>query len=118
MEKNLEIIKIIFLISINKNNKTYFQKKSFSVFGGALGRPQNTLKLFLQFFFIIFCTLMKNTFAIISRFFSQQICWYYLAMFFSLTIIHFKMSITKDYFLIQKIPKVTKLKKGRQKNPE
>ena len=52
-----------------------FAEKSFSVFGGAHGRPLKTQKLFFGkkvLFFFLF-TLMKNTFAIISRFFAQEL---------------------------------------------
>ena len=41
---------------VKKNNKTFCQKKSVSVFGGAHGRSLNTLKLCLAKCFIIFFT--------------------------------------------------------------
>ena len=48
-------------------------KKSFSVFGGAHWRPLNTLKLiFGKMFYYFWFTLLKNTFAIFSRFFFLQ----------------------------------------------
>ena len=70
-KKNLEMKTNIFFISVEKK---HVAKKSFSEFGGAHGRPLNTLKLFFwQNVNYFYFTLMKNTFAIISRFLSQQI---------------------------------------------
>ena len=63
-----EMMANIFFIYV----KETFVEKSFSAFGGARGRPLNTLKLFLAKCFIIFFKLMKNTFAIISRLFSPK----------------------------------------------
>ena len=45
-----------FDMCVKKNNKTFCQKKSVSVFGGAHGRSLNTLKLCLAKCFIIFFT--------------------------------------------------------------
>ena len=60
----------VFLISVKKKKK-HIAEKSFSVFGGAHGRPLNTLKLFFgKMFYYFFYTLIKNTFAIIPRFFA------------------------------------------------
>ena len=61
---------------------------------------EHTKNFFLaKCFIIFFSTFMKNTFSIISRFFTI-ICWYYLAIWF-FTLIHFELSITKDFFLMQ-----------------
>ena len=47
---------------MRKNNKTFNQKKSFSVLGGNPLTPLGTLKLFPQNILLIFVTLTKNTF--------------------------------------------------------
>ena len=82
-----------------KINKTFCQK-SLSVFGETHGRLLNTLKLVLANVLLFFFTLIKNTFfSLFQDFFFTKISWYYLAMCL-LTIIHFKLSITKDFFLM------------------
>ena len=47
-EKNHEMIENIFFISVKKQIMKHLAELSFSVFGGANGRPLNTLKLFWQ----------------------------------------------------------------------
>ena len=49
--------------------------KSFSVIGGAYGRPLYEFKLFFgKMFYYFFFMLMKNTFAIISKNKSKIVC--------------------------------------------
>ena len=84
-----------------KNINKHFsekEKKCFCVFGEAHGRPRITLNFFLAKRFIIFCHIYEYTFVIISRLFSPKNCWYYLAMCFLIKI-HFKLSVTKDFFM-------------------
>ena len=74
VKKNLEMTKMfVFFYNVKKTIK-HFGKKSFSVFRGLPWAPQNTLKLFFyeMFYYFVF-TLMKNTFAIISRFFHKNL---------------------------------------------
>ena len=60
----------IFFISMKKIK--HFAEKSFSVFGETHKRPLNTIKIFFGKMFYFFM-LMKNTFFIILRFFSQKL---------------------------------------------
>ena len=52
-------------------------------------------KMFYYFFLHAYETYTCHHFKI----FFTKICWYYLAMWF-FTIIHFKLSVTKDFFLM------------------
>ena len=72
MKKNLEMMTNVFFINVKKKIIKHFAEKSFNVFGGAHGRPLNTLELFWQNVLFFFLTLMKNAFAIRSRFFSPK----------------------------------------------
>ena len=106
VQKFLKCLYIYFSKASRKKIK-HFVEKSFCVFGGALWRPLNTLKLFSAkcfYFYLIF--LIFIIFYVYEKYichnfkiFVTKICWYYLAMCF-LTIIHFKLSVTKDLFLM------------------
>ena len=97
----------------------HFAKMSFSVFGGAHKRPLNTLFFFGKMFYYFFLHANKKLICHPFKIFFKLICRFYVAIWF-FTIIHFKLSVTKEFFYvnqkrsfldIQKITKATKLKK-------
>ena len=96
--KNHEMMANVLFISVKKN-LTFCQTKSFSVFRGLPWAPPNTLKLSLaKCFIIFFLRLWKIHLPSFQDFFHKKICRYYLAMWL-LTIIYFKLRVTKDFFL-------------------
>ena len=72
MTKNLNAGKCIFHKREQKIIQ-HFAEKSFSVFGGAHGRPLNTLKLFLAKCFIIFFHAYEKYICHHFKIFSQQL---------------------------------------------
>ena len=83
-----------------RGKKNILLKKVVVCTGVSTGLLQTHQNFFsTKCFFLFFFTLMKNTFAIISWFFFTKSCWYHLVMCF-LTIIHFKLSVKKDFFLM------------------
>ena len=68
-DKNLEMMTNVFFISV-KQKLNILSKKSFSVFGGAHGRPLNKLKLFVwqnvYNFFHVYEKYIGNNFKIFT----------------------------------------------------